>query len=1006
MDTNKLISGYILFIFSVLYSEEVNISGVVQDSTNSPIRKAQIQLINTKNAVLAEEETGRKGDFSLKKIKPDYYYISIKYDNERITDENDSELNSKTVISETYFVKLNPGSMKKNKSLNLQITLPPKPGEMIVYSFAGTGPIVDHDPVLNLNPPSFDISPEKIVVLWEDIKYASSFVLYENGNEVKRDSVNRYERNAQPGKEFCYQVQAYDRKGFSGLITGPICVSAPTKKPRDVQILASRNNLILSWSDVNGAESYNIYRDGERIGAGIDTISFQDSGLEYSKNYLYSVSVMDSMENESQLSVEIKGTTHQYVPAPILSSVKDKEKLVLIWNEVELAKSFNIYRDGEFIDNIQGTSFSEVRPPGESHCYVAKSVDQYTLESEPSNKHCAKVEILPPSNVTADGGVNKIYLNWKEVKGAVNYNVYQHTNSQDSTKFVKNVSIPHLVIDQLPYGEEFCFTINGVDQDGDLSKSSIKSCANVLTSPNFLIHRYELVEPSGNSILDPREKGKIRFAVHNNGQSPASNLTLSISSDDSTKEVMFNTEFKIDTLLPDKIQFAEFDIEASLTVSSGERFYFLDIKSENGISLEEPYKALVRTKKATPARIIISDFSITNDFGTHYIPSEEEVKLSLRVQNIGEGVTEYVMVEIPDSSTFSTPGFSGRMTTSSIFPGEYVDIEIPIVSKKEDFIVNIELTDYLNVKSSHKLNLDLLRHYKHPEDMIVVKDSLDSTLLASDLSDDIDVDSDIPFGRKNPRGMAIILATEDYDDGNYPKLEYANRDGVTMREYFQNAFGLSDYQLLPSKPWQMEGGPSLNDFINIFDPHQGDLRRRIINSNRYSGVEQVDVNIYLRGLGEWIDGEPYIIPKDAKFTRDVTKFSLDRFVKDLSVLSVINSIQSITLFLDVTFTNPSDANKSAWEFPEINDKICILSASSKGESSQLYPLKKHSLFLYSLLKGLSNSDDDGDAVVELGELTDFVYKTVPKELRGIPNSSRQNPTLHGIDLKRTILDLR
>ena len=363
MDTNKLISGYILFIFSVLYSEEVNISGVVQDSTNNPIRKAQIQLINTKNAVLAEEETGRKGGFSLKKIKPDYYYISIKYDNERITDENDSELNSKKVISETYFVKLNPGSMKKNKSLNLQITLPPKPGEMIVYSFAGTGPIVDHDPVLNLNPPSFDISPEKIVVLWEDIKYASSFVLYENGNEVKRDSVNRYERNAQPGKEFCYQVQAYDRKGFSGLITGPICVSAPTKKPRDVQILASRNNLILSWSDVNGAESYNIYRDGERIGAGIDTISFQDSGLEYSKNYLYSVSAMDSMENESQLSVEIKGTTHQYVPAPILSSVKDKEKLVLIWNEVELAKSFNIYRDGEFIDNIQGTSFSEVRPP-------------------------------------------------------------------------------------------------------------------------------------------------------------------------------------------------------------------------------------------------------------------------------------------------------------------------------------------------------------------------------------------------------------------------------------------------------------------------------------------------------------------------------------------------------------------------------------------------------------------------------------------------------------------
>tara|TARA_S200000501_G_scaffold311821_1_gene302617 strand:+ start:20694 stop:23711 length:3018 start_codon:yes stop_codon:yes gene_type:complete len=1005
MDTNKLLFGYILFISSVLHAEEVNISGVVQDSVNNPIRKAQIQLLNTKNVVLMEEETGRKGDFLLKKVKPDYYYISIKYDGEQVIDKINSESNSESVTRETFFVKLNPGSMKKNKSLNLQIVLPPKTGEMIVYSFAGTGPIVDHDPVLNLNPPSFEISPEKIIVLWEDIKFASSFVLYENGNEIKRDSLNRYELNTKPGKEFCYQVQAYDRKGFSGLITGPICVSAPTKKPRDVQIVASRNNLILKWSNVNGAESYNIYRDSERIGAGIDTISFQDFGLEYGKDYLYSVSAMDSMQNESQRSVEIKGTTHQYVPAPILSSVKDKDKLVLIWNEVELAKSFNIYRDGEFIENVQGTSFSEVRPPGESHCYIAKSVDQYALESDPSNTHCAKVEILPPKNVTADGGVNKIFLNWKEVRGAVSYNIYQHSG-QDSTKFVKNVTISHLIIDQLPYGEEFCFTIIGVDQDGDLSKSSIKSCANVLTSPNFLIQRFELVEPSGNNILDPREKGKMRFAVHNNGQSPASNLVLKISSNDSTKEVMFNSEFKIDTLLPDKIQFAEFGIEADLTVSSGDRFYFLGIKSENGISLEEPYKAMVRTKKAIPSRMIISDFSITNDFGTHYIPSEEEVKLSLRVQNVGEGVTEYVMVEIPDSSTFSTPGFSGRIKTSPVFAGEYVDVEIPIFSKKKDFIVNIQLTDYLNVMSSHQLNLNLLRHYKHPEDMVSVKDSLDNTLFATSLSDDVDVDSDIPFGRKNPRGMAIILATEDYDDGNYPKLEYANRDGITMREYFQNAFGLSDYQLLPSKPWQMEGGPTLNDFINIFDPHQGDLRRRIINSNRYSGVEEVDVIIYLRGLGEWIEGDPYIIPKDAKFTRDVTKFSLDRFVKDLSVLSVVNSIQSITLFLDVTFTNPSDANKSAWEFPEVNKKICILSASSKGESSQLYPLKKHSLFLYSLLKGLSNSDDDGDAVVELGELTDFVYKTVPKELRGIPNASRQNPTLYGIDLKRTILDLR
>ena len=60
--------------------------------------------------------------------------------------------------------------------------------------------------------------------------------------------------------------------------------------------------------------------------------------------------------------------------------------------------------------------------------------------------------------------------------------------------------------------------------------------------------------------------------------------------------------------------------------------------------------------------------------------------------------------------------------------------------------------------------------------------------------------------------MAIILATELYDDKNYPELEFANRDGSVMRRYFKQAFGLSDFQLLPAKTWQMEGGPTENDF--------------------------------------------------------------------------------------------------------------------------------------------------------------------------------------------------
>ena len=64
------------------------------------------------------------------------------------------------------------------------------------------------------------------------------------------------------------------------------------------------------------------------------------------------------------------------------------------------------------------------------------------------------------------------------------------------------------------------------------------------------------------------------------------------------------------------------------------------------------------------------------------------------------------------------------------------------------------------------------------------------------------------------------------------------------------------------------------------------------------------------------------------------------------------------------------------------------------------------IFTYSLLKGLAGGADDGDNVIELGELTEYVYRMVPELARIVPHSGRQNPSFNGMDLKRTILDLR
>ena len=47
---------------------------------------------------------------------------------------------------------------------------------------------------------------------------------------------------------------------------------------------------------------------------------------------------------------------------------------------------------------------------------------------------------------------------------------------------------------------------------------------------------------------------------------------------------------------------------------------------------------------------------------TQYIPKDEIVRLIVRIQNVGEGETESVLVNVIENRTYTTPDFSGEIT--------------------------------------------------------------------------------------------------------------------------------------------------------------------------------------------------------------------------------------------------------------------------------------------------------------------------------------------------------
>ena len=87
--------------------------------------------------------------------------------------------------------------------------------------------------------------------------------------------------------------------------------------PRDIKIKTYKNAFNLSWSPVDGAYKYNIYRDDELIEQ-VDMNEIQLNNLEFGKEYYFKISAIDALGNESDLSIEVKKRTHQRYACLIL----------------------------------------------------------------------------------------------------------------------------------------------------------------------------------------------------------------------------------------------------------------------------------------------------------------------------------------------------------------------------------------------------------------------------------------------------------------------------------------------------------------------------------------------------------------------------------------------------------------------------------------------------------------------------------------------------------------
>ena len=119
-----------------------------------------------------------------------------------------------------------------------------------------------------------------------------------------------------PATQVDYHIQAYNAAGFSDF-TG-VSLATPIGVPVGITTKPGNNKLIISWSKVNGAASYNVYRSttpgGEGttpLAANITGTSFSDTGVANGNVYYYQLSTNYS-GGETSRSPEFIGS-----PGPV-----------------------------------------------------------------------------------------------------------------------------------------------------------------------------------------------------------------------------------------------------------------------------------------------------------------------------------------------------------------------------------------------------------------------------------------------------------------------------------------------------------------------------------------------------------------------------------------------------------------------------------------------------------------------------------------------------------------
>ncbi len=237
-----------------------------------------------------------------------------------------------------------------------------------------------------------------------------------------------------PNTTYVYSIKARDVAGNTSEASSSLeittelssDVTAPTAPSNLVLVAKSYNSIELSWGasvDDVGVAGYDILINGTPIVQGVNVTNYVITGLTPNTEYNLSIVAKDEAGNLSEASDALLVKTLLATPVNVISSICTT-KIILSWDAVDDAASYDIEVDGVLNEGVTATSYTHNNLLSNTqHTYKIRAKNG-SEESSWGQEISATTGVLSiPSNISTSQTFTSITVSWDSVDEADEYDI-------------------------------------------------------------------------------------------------------------------------------------------------------------------------------------------------------------------------------------------------------------------------------------------------------------------------------------------------------------------------------------------------------------------------------------------------------------------------------------------------------------------------------------------------------------------------------------------------------